>query len=245
MSERRPRIGITMYRNQARWGLWDQPADLLPVGYADAVNTAGGVALLLPAGDEPDPAPRAAATVDALDGLVLAGGADIDPARYAQVRAQQTDEPRTDRDDWEFALARAALDRGVPVLGVCRGMQLLNVLYGGTLVQHLPATVGSDLHGPTPGAFAHHRVRVAGDSRITSAVADGTLVATHHHQGIGELGEGLQATAWADDGVVEALELPGAAWVVGVQWHPEAYDGSRLFAAFVSACAHTHETAPA
>lgn len=230
-----PRIGVTTYRDQARWGQWDLPADLLPADYADAVVGAGGLPLLLP----PVPAELAAGAVATLDGLVVAGGPDVDPQRYGADRHPRTGPAFPGRDEWELALVRAALARDLPVLGVCRGLQVLNTALGGTLVQHLPELVGSDLHSPSPGAFGRHRIGLDASCRLAGIVGPHIDVATHHHQAVDALGTGLVACGWSDDGVVEAVELPERRWVVGVQWHPEAHDGDALFAAFVAACGGT------
>lgn len=226
-----PRIGATTYREPARWGVWDEPADLLPASYADAIRIAGGVALLLP----PAPPEHAEPALGGVSGLLVAGGADVDPARYGAAPDPHTGAPRTDRDEWDLALIRAALARDLPILAVCRGMQVLNVALGGDLVQHLPDTVGTDLHCPIVGRHGRHEVRLDG-GRLGGIVGSRTEVATYHHQGVGSLGDGLVATGWADDGLIEAVELPTATWVVGVQWHPEAYQGESLFSAFVAAC---------
>jgi putative glutamine amidotransferase len=227
-----PRIGITTYRERAAWGVWDQPADLLPAGYADAVHSGGGAALLLPPG-RPE---SAGAVLAGLDGLILAGGADVDPNRYGAAPHLRTDRPRPDRDEWEFVLAEAAIRRGTPVLGVCRGLQVLNVLLGGTLVQHLPDRVGTDAHCQAAGVMTDHRVRVDPASWVGSVVGPAAEVAAHHHQGVDRLADGLVAVGWAEDGVVEAVELPGPSWVKAVQWHPEARAGEPLVAAFVEIC---------
>jgi putative glutamine amidotransferase len=231
----RPTVGITSYRERARWGLWDEPADVQFTLYADAVAAAGAVPLLLPPVD-PDLAGDA---VGALDGVIIAGGADVDPARYGAERSTRTGPPQDHRDAWELALTARALEREVPLLGICRGMQVLSVALGGTLVQHLPDVVGSDVHAPDPGAFARHDVRLAGGSRLGALLGERITVATHHHQAVDRLGDGLQPAGWADDDVVEAVELDrgGAPWVVGVQWHPEAYEGTQLFGGFVAECA--------
>jgi putative glutamine amidotransferase len=167
---------------------------------------------------------------------LLAGGPDVDPVEYGATRDAATGAPRPDRDRWELALARAALARDLPVLAVCRGMQVLNVALGGDLRQHLPADLGTDLHCPTVGAHGRHDVTVAAGSTLHAVLGDAAAVATYHHQGVARLGTGLVATAWADDDVIEAVELPGHSWVLGVQWHPEAFAGEPLFAAFVAAC---------
>jgi gamma-glutamyl-gamma-aminobutyrate hydrolase PuuD len=190
----------------------------------------------------PPAAPEVAeAVLDGLDGLLLAGGADVAPERYGAPRDPHTGPARPDRDEWELALARAALTRDLPVLAVCRGMQVLNVALGGDLVQHLPDLVGSDLHCPTVGAHGRHDVEVAPESRLALIIGTGAEIATYHHQAVHRLGSGLTPVAWASDGVVEAVELDGRSWVLGVQWHPEAHAGDELFAAFVRAAAAHRE----
>jgi gamma-glutamyl-gamma-aminobutyrate hydrolase PuuD len=169
--------------------------------------------------------------------VLLAGGPDIDPGRYGAERHPKTGGAREERDEWELAVVRAALDRDLPVLAVCRGLQVLNVALGGTLVQHLPDVVGSEMHSPVVGEHGRHSVALQSGSRIAAIVGERAEIATHHHQGLGELGDGLVPSGWAEDKVVEAVELPGRTWVFGVQWHPEAYNGDRLFAAFVAGCA--------
>jgi putative glutamine amidotransferase len=236
-SQQPPRIGLTTYREAAVWGVWHEPADLLPASYADAVAAAGGVAMLLPPPASGDVDRAAAAALDGLHGLALAGGADVDPARYRAARDARTGPSRADRDAWEISLVRAALDRAVPVLAICRGMQVLNVTLGGDLVQHLPDVVGHQGHCPVVGEHGRHDVRLVRESQVGALLGDCAVVATHHHQSVDRLGAGLVATGWAADGTVEALEHTGAGWVVGVQWHPEVHDGAALFAGFVAACA--------
>jgi len=228
----RPRIGATTYREPARWGVWDEPADLLPTSYARAIETAGGVPVLLP----PSAPELALDAMDGVHGLLLAGGADVAPERYGAPRDEQTGPPRTDRDEWELALVQAALARDMPVLAICRGMQVLNVALGGELTQHLPDEVGTGLHCPTVGRHGRHSVEVAPGSRLAAIIGPRSETATYHHQAVRTLGDGLSPTAWAEDGVVEAVELADRTWVHGVQWHPEAHDGHALFAAFVGAC---------
>jgi len=233
-----PLIGISAYNEVARWGLWEQPATVLPRNYVDQVAAAGGTPVLLP------PVPGAEAAVSRLDGLIIPGGPDVEPVRYGEQPGPQTTVVRPERDEAEIAVFRAALAAGVPVLGICRGMQLMNVALGGTLIQHLPDVVGHEEHSPTPGAMAQHNVTVGGDGtqcRLAAIIGTGVhSVPTHHHQGIGRLGTGLAATAWAEDGTVEAVELErpgGSAFVIGVQWHPEAGDGQAVFRALVEAAA--------
>jgi gamma-glutamyl-gamma-aminobutyrate hydrolase PuuD len=230
---RPPRIGATTYREPARRGDWDELTDLLPATYARSVEQAGGVAVLLP----PSHPRHAATALGGVDGLLLSGGADVDPDRYGAARHPRTDITRTDRDAWEVALLEAALDRDLPVLAVCRGMQVLNVALGGDLIQHLPEELGTDQHRPVAGEHGRHHVDLAADSRLARIVGRRVEIATYHHQGVGALGKGLTACGWADDGVVEAVELADRTWVFGVQWHPEAHGGHELFAAFVAACA--------
>jgi putative glutamine amidotransferase len=227
-----PRVGLTTYREPASWGVWSEPADLLPATYAEAVQHAGGAALLLPPGF----VESAAAVLDGLDALLLSGGADVDPARYGVAPDPHTGAPRPDRDEWELALARAALARELPILAVCRGLQVLNVALGGTLVQHLPDTIGTDEHCPTVGRHGEHEVRLAPDSRAGAILGAAVSVLTYHHQSVARLGSGLVATGWAHDGTIEAVERPdGAGWLLGVQWHPEARAGSAVFPALIQA----------
>lgn len=231
MSSAPPRIGITTYREPARWGEWDAPADLLPVGYADGVRDAGAVALLLP----PGRAEHAGAALDGVHALVVAGGPDVDPEHYGAERHPLTGVPRAERDAWELALVRAALDRDRPLLAICRGMQVLNTALGGTLIQHLPEAVGTDVHSPVVGAFGRHDVVFEPDSRLTAICGTRCEIATHHHQAIDRLGRGLRVCARADDGTIEAVEVEGRTWAFGVQWHPEAHDGAALFTGLVAA----------
>lgn len=235
MTTRPPRIGLTTYRDQAAWGVWNEPADLLPANYADSVALAGGVPMLLPPA-MPESDGAAEVVLDGVDGLLVAGGADVDPARYGADRDPKTGPARADRDSWELLLIRAAISRGMPVLAVCRGMQVLNVALGGTLIQHLPDAVGTDVHCPILGVHGRHDVNLATGTLIQKVFGDNTEVATYHHQGVAELGDGLVATGWAPDGIVEAVELPSSPWIVGVQWHPEVAHGEPLFRAFVEAC---------
>ena len=225
----RPVVGITTYRETARWGVWNCPAVLVPADYVRQVSGAGGVPVLLP------PIADDVEVLDRLDALVLAGGADVDPSRYGADRSPRTGPAAGDRDEAELALLAAALERDMPVLAVCRGLQLLTVLRGGTLVQHLPDVVGSDVHVPSPGTYGDNAVRIEAGSRLAGLVGTEATWACHHHQAVDRLGEGLTAVAWAQDGTVEAAELDGARFVVGVQGHPEVGDDARLFAGLVAA----------
>ena len=210
---------------------------MLPRAYADAVQRAGGIAVLLPPDDAV--AERPDELLERLDALVLAGGSDIDPLAYGagpHPEIKLTD-PRRDR--FEIALGHRALERDMPVLGICRGMEMLNVLTGGTLVQHLPDHPGGEQHCPTPGAFCRHGVRLRPGSLAARAVgAERTEVSSHHHQAADELGEGLVASGWADgDDLVEAIEMPGRRFALGVLWHPEEDERSRVIGALVEAAA--------
>jgi putative glutamine amidotransferase len=215
----RPAIGLCAALERARWGPWDEDAVLLPRSYARAVQRAGGMALMLP----PDPVLTDGPdeVLDRIDGLVLTGGADLGAW--------------PDRDTFETALARRALERDMPLLGICRGMQLLNVALGGGIVQHLPDVVGHEQHRHTPGAFADHHVRIEPGSLAARVVGrEQEAVKSHHHQGVDGLGEGLVATGWAvEDGVVEAIEAPGRRFALGVLWHPEEDEASRVVHALV------------
>jgi putative glutamine amidotransferase len=232
------RIGLTTYREHAAWGVWNEPADLLPVTYADAVSTAGGMPLLLPPieGTLGSMVAFVESALDAVDGLLVAGGADVDPARYGALRHPYTGSARPDRDEWEIALVRAAMQRGLPVLGVCRGMQVLAVALGGTLIQHLPDATGNEEHCQVVGVHGRHRVRISADSRLGEVAGSHIEVSSYHHQAVDRLPTPLVPTAWADDGTIEACEADDGNWTVGVQWHPEVYDEAGVVAAFVAAC---------
>ena len=225
----RPVIGITAYAQDAKWGVWHVPAVLIPLSYVDAVEGAGGRAVLIPPTEV-----GVEETLDALDGVVFSGGADVDPSRYGAEPHPETDTPQTRRDAGEMALLQAALARDVPVLAICRGFQLLNVARGGDLIQHLPEKVGHDVHKQVPGEFVEHPVEIKGGSRLASIVGESSDVTSHHHQALGRVGDGLVETAWAADGTLEAIEDPSRRFTVGVQWHPEAGEDAALFEALVA-----------
>lgn len=232
-----PVIGLTTYLEQSQTGVWDVPASFLPKVYFEAVNNAGGIAVLLP--PQPvDPA-IAARVLDSLDGLIVTGGKDVDPARYGHEAHPTTDEPRRDRDAWEDALLTAAIDRGLPFLGICRGLQVLNVALGGTLHQHLPEVIGSERYNAGAGNFSVTTARLTEPGIVTDLLSETpTLdVKSYHHQAIDKLADGLRVSAVSDDGIVQAVELPGVPFGVAVQWHPEedAAEDIRLFAGLVEA----------
>ena len=226
----RPVIGICSATESARWAAWEVVENLSPRNYSLSVNRAGGMALILPPDDVLAEGPDE--VLDMLDGLILAGGSDIDPATYGAQPHPETGTTWPERDRFELGLGTRALERDMPVLGVCRGMEMLNVIQGGTLNQHLD----SELHRHTPGVFTDHRVRLEPGSLAERVVgAEHTEVKSAHHQGLEELGEGVVASGHADDGVVEAIELPDRSFAVGVLWHPEEDERSRVVGALVEA----------
>jgi putative glutamine amidotransferase len=225
----RPLIGISTYREQARWGFWDVPAVLLPASYADAVSTAGGEPVLLPTGSV------TADVVARLDGLVLAGGADVDPARYGEEPGEHTTVTRPDRDASEVAVLQAALDRDLPLLAICRGMQLLNVVLGGTLLQHLPDVPGTEPHQLGLGLYAERKIRTAPGTALDALIGPTATVNCHHHQALDRIASALTPSAWADDGVVEGVDAEDRRFCLAVQWHPETSEDRRLFSGLVAA----------
>ncbi|MGP3949076.1 gamma-glutamyl-gamma-aminobutyrate hydrolase family protein [Streptomyces sp. 7N604] len=229
----KPVIGLSTYLEPSvRWGVWDLPAAVLPAGYHRLVQHAGGLATLLP----PDDPEQARAAVALVDGLVISGGPDVEPVRYGAEPHPQTGPAYRERDAWELALIEAALATGTPLLGICRGMQLLNVVLGGTLMQHLPESVGHDGHCGPPGVFEHHEVKPVPGTRLSEVLPEAMTVPTYHHQAVERLGRGLLASAHAEDGTLEAVELSdGSGFVLAVQWHPEAGEDLRLMEALVAA----------
>jgi len=235
MSDNRPAIGICAATTDASWGVWSLPAVLLPIAYIDAIQRADALALMIP----PDPALAndPDEMLERIDGLILAGGSDIDPAAYGAEAHPATNGTVPGRDQVEIALARRAAELDMPVLGICRGMQLLNVVFGGTLLQHLPETLGHEEHRRVPGSFigSDHDVRLQSGSRAALAAGEdlhGTK--SHHHQAVDAIGDGLTVTGHSTlDALPEAIEAPARRFVLGVQWHPEADQRSRVIGALV------------
>ncbi len=256
-----PVVGLSASDQHVRYGAWDTTATLVPAAYVRMVELAGGIPVLLPppaepAGERAAGAPardrpggdfvgrraaeHAARVVERLDAVVLTGGTDVDPALYGEDPHERTQPADPARDAFELALVAACEERDLPLLGICRGLQLLNVARGGSLVQHL-ADAGESAHLDSPGRFSHHPVRLEEGSAVDSVYGPRgvreQVVACHHHQGVARLGRGLVVTATGGDGVVEALEAPGSRFVVAVQWHPEADGDPSLFEALVAAAA--------
>jgi putative glutamine amidotransferase len=226
----RPVIGITTYLTTARWSYWEAPAALIPASYVRSVARAGGVPLLVPPTDQDG----FAETLDALDGLVFSGGSDLDPELYGEDAHPETTGVIRERDDFELALMKAALERDLPVLAICRGSQVLNVALGGGIEQHVPDRVGTEIHKEVPGVFAEHEVEVEPGTRLAAIVGGRTQVKSHHHQSFDGVGSGLQVTAVADDGTPEGLEDPARRFTLGVLWHPEEGEDLALFEALVA-----------
>ncbi|MEW9533015.1 gamma-glutamyl-gamma-aminobutyrate hydrolase family protein [Microbispora sp. NPDC049125] len=227
----RPVIGVTCYVEPARFTVWDMPVALLPYMYVEHITRAGGQPVILPPAGEPS------SLVERLDGLIIAGGGDVDPARYGVDPAPKTGYIRKFRDEAELALVDAVLRVGLPFLGICRGMQVLNVALGGTLHQHVPDVVGHGQHSPAPGVFGRVPVRLS--PGLAKIYGDSDLTPAHyHHQAIDRLADGLEVTARSDDGLIEAVDLTGASFALAVQWHPEADEDGPLFDALVEAAAH-------
>jgi gamma-glutamyl-gamma-aminobutyrate hydrolase PuuD len=226
----KPVIGITTYVEDAQWGHWCLEAALIPYDYVRGLERAGARVLLVPPDDD-----GVEETLDALDGLLLSGGNDLDPESYGAEAHAETTGTRPERDRGELALLQGALERDMPVLAVCRGLQVLNVARGGDLVQHLPEQVGHEEHRAVRGVFSDHGVKVDDSSRLGSLLGGQVpAVKSHHHQGLGRVGSGLRETAWAEDGTVEGVEDPAKRFAVGVLWHPEAGDDTKLFEALVA-----------
>jgi putative glutamine amidotransferase len=234
MSSKPPVVGLTTYLTRAQMGVWDVRASFLPQVYFQGVTASGGAAVLLP--PQPVDADIAERVLDSLDGLLITGGNDVNPAAYGQEPHPSNDKPAPERDEWEFMLLRGALKRQLPVLGICRGAQVLNVALGGTLHQHLPDVIGHSGHRAGNAVFTTLPVRTVAGTRLAGLVGESVEARCYHHQAIADLGEGLVVSGWDADGVIEALELPGPDFVLAVQWHPEeSLDDLRLFSAIVEA----------
>jgi gamma-glutamyl-gamma-aminobutyrate hydrolase PuuD len=232
-----PNVGVTCNLEVVKYGIWTEPAAMVPLTYVRAIARAGGRPLLIaptPA-DLEDPSEL----LDLLDGVLVTGGTDVDPAAYGEPAHEQTDATSRDRDEFELMLVRAAAERDMPCLGICRGMQVVNVAYGGALEQHLPDRLEHDIHRGDGGNFADHAVDVEPGSLAALAAGDTRVaVKSYHHQGVARVGDGLRTTARAEgDGTVEALEDAGKRFMLGVLWHPEEDEADRLIAAFVRECA--------
>lgn len=232
----KPLIGLTTYRQRSQTGVWDVEAAFLPAEYFDAVNRAGGIAVLIP--------PQLVSTEDAarilsgLDGLIISGGRDVDPALYGQTPGEHTDKPDQKRDALEMALYEVAIEKNIPFLGICRGQQVLNVKRGGTLIQHLPDVVGSTKYQLGNAEYTIAKIDVSPDTLLSRSLAGDSTVtgALYHHQGIDQLGDGLTVVARSEDGIVEAVELSNHPFGLAVQWHPEhTPEDNRIFEALIEA----------
>jgi putative glutamine amidotransferase len=230
----RPIIGVATGELVASYGVWKEKAALVPADYLGAVERAGGIPIVLAPIDG-----AADQLTERIDGLVLTGGADVDSALYGEERHSKAQRPDQARDRFEIELLEAATARDMPVLAVCRGIQIVNVWRGGTLHQHLPEVTGHKEHMAVPGTYGVHPLRIDPDSRLGAIIGRSeTEVPGHHHQAPDRVGDGLVASAWADDGIVEGLEDPTLGFFVAVQWHPEMGDDPTLFEALVAAARH-------
>jgi putative glutamine amidotransferase len=231
----RPLIGVCAAVERSTFGVWtDEPATLLPLSYSRAIHGAGGMMAMLPPDRRAEEEPGE--LLDRIDALVLGGGADIDPEGQGLEAHAETVGTNPDRDRFEIALAREALEREMPLLGVCRGMQVLNVACGGTIDQHIPDRLGHEIHRPVPGSWAEHDVRIEPGSLAASAAgAESLTVRSHHHQGVDRIADQLRASAWAtDDESVEAIESGDGGFVLGVLWHPEEDAADRVIPSLIS-----------
>jgi putative glutamine amidotransferase len=232
-----PVIGITAGIEKARWRAWHDLAFLSPRNYTLAVQRAGAMAILLPPDDAFAESPDA--LLGLLSGLIVSGGSDLHPSTYGASPHERTAPGRPERDRFEIALVRAALERDLPLLGICRGMEVMNVALGGTLIQHLPDAIGSERHSHTPGAFSDHEVRLEPGSLAAEAAGSERLaIKSHHHQALDRIGDGLRPTGWSlPDDVVEAVEVPDRAFALGVLWHPEEQVSDAIVGSFVNVAA--------
>ena len=229
----KPVVGITTYLTPAAWGAWQLDAVLVPASYVQAVERAGGIALLVPPAAASDPEE----VVERVDGLIFSGGSDLDPELYGAEAHPETAGIVRERDEAELRLIQVALEHELPLLAICRGSQVLNVALGGDLEQHLPDLVGNEAHRETPGVFSDHEVTIEDDTRLGSILGSRHVVKSSHHQGLGRVGPGLRETARAHDGTLEALEDPTRPFALGVLWHPEEGEDLALFEALVAEAA--------
>lgn len=225
-----PLIGLTSYAETARWAVWEGKAAVVGWAYVDAIHRAGGRTILIPPAEH-----GLDETLDVLDGLMLAGGNDLDPSSYGADQHAETQDPQVERDKGELALLSGALERDMPILAICRGLQVMNVARGGSLIQHLPEHLDSTSHRVVVGEFSEHPVTIAPDSLLAGILGPTAPVKSHHHQAADSIGVGLTPVAWSTDGTIEALEDPDRSFALGVQWHPEEGPDMRLFTALVSA----------
>lgn len=231
----RPIIGITCYVEEAVRGVWQSMSHaLLPYSYVTKAERAGGIAVLIPPRLDGD-AEMARAVLSRLDGLILAGGADVEPRRYAAQPHPRVQQARPDRDAFELALAAVTREWDTPVLGICRGMQVMAVAAGGTLEQHLPDVVGHDEHSPAPGVYGSHSVRTVEGTTVSALLGEQVVIPSYHHQSVSSH-PGYVPAAWAPDGTLEAMEHTASRFRLAVQWHPEAGPDDRLFSGLVQAC---------
>jgi putative glutamine amidotransferase len=227
-------IGVTTYLEPVVMGLWNRPGSMLPRVYSDCLISAGAAVITLP--PQPPTADVVARVLDGIDGLMLTGGKDVDATLYGQQPHPENDAPRTDRDAWEIALVRAAIERDLPLLGICRGLQVLNVALGGTLIQHLPDVIGSNRYSYGNAEFADNPVMTVPGTRIADILGDGLGAKSYHHQAIDHVADGLTVSAHGDDGIIQSVDIDAMTFGVAVQWHPEETpDDLRLFAALVAA----------
>ncbi len=227
-------IGVTTYLEPVVMGLWNRPGSMLPRVYSDCLISAGAAVITLP--PQPPTAETIARVLDSVDGLMLTGGKDVDATLYGQEPHPENDAPRPDRDAWELALVRAAIERDLPLLGICRGLQVLNVALGGTLIQHVPDVIGSNRYSYGNAEFADNPVVTVPGTRTAAILGDGLTVKSYHHQAIDRVADGLTVSAHGDDGIIQAVDIDQLTFGIAVQWHPEeSPDDLRLFEAVVAA----------